>query len=383
MTSKRDKPVYVLITIASGLVFVLVLLEVLFRLLPVNNAPLLTRIDQRYGLKHFIPEETHIWSAGTTFAFHTRKKSNNLGFLSDYDYLLTSPLPLMVIIGDSYVEAAQVENPRTHHNLLHTGLGEHGRVYGIGTSGSPLSNYLQYAQMAREQLSPDGMIFVIVGNDFDESMCRYYNQGFGMFCFEPVGSGKFELRNIEPPQSFLRSLARKSALMRYLVFNAKIDWRTLGNKLKGKSGKKEKFVGNAVARVSPKRLNQSKIAVDEFFDRLPAASGLAVNRIAFILDGIRQGIYLDNEDLSGSYFGQMRQYFVTKGASLGYEIIDLHQDFLQDYMANGQKFEFPVDGHWNELGHYVAASAIANSRVFTRVFATTTDPGSRPAGIVY
>ena len=56
MTSKRDKPVHVLITIVSGLVFVLVLLEVLFRLLPVNNAPLLTRIDQRYGLKYFVPE---------------------------------------------------------------------------------------------------------------------------------------------------------------------------------------------------------------------------------------------------------------------------------------------------------------------------------------
>jgi hypothetical protein len=382
-TERREKPIYYLISILFGFVFVLILLEGLFRFLPVNNAPRLTRVDKLYGVNYFAPNETYKWSTGTTFAFRTSKQSNNFGFLSDYDFHPTSFLPLMVVIGDSYVEAAQVENGRAHHSLLHTGLGGHGRVYGIGSSGSPLSNYLQYAQMAKEQFSPDGMIFVIVGNDFDESMCQYYHMGVGTLCFEPIGSGDYELKRMNPPHSLLRNLARQSALMRYLVFNAKIDWRAVIARLKGKRGEEDKYIGNTAAEVSPERLKQSKNAVDEFFDRLPSASGLAFNRVSFVLDGIRQGIYEDNRDLSGSYFGLMRQYFVEQGESLGYEIIDLHQEFLRDYMANEEKFEFPIDGHWNELGHYIAASAIANSRVFTRVFAVETDLGSRPVGIKY
>lgn len=377
------KPVYYLISITSGCVLALVLLEVLFRFLPVSNAVLLARIDDRYGLKHFVPNTSLIWSAGTTFAFRTSKRSNNFGFLSDYDFNPTLTLPLLVVIGDSYVEAAQVKNHRSHHSLLHAGLGGSGRVYGIGASGYALSSYLQYARMAREQFSPDAMIFVIVGNDFDESMCQYYHMGVGTWCFGRTGSGDYELRRVYPPPSMLRSIARQSALMRYLVFNAQIDWRAAVARLRGKGLEENNYVGNTSTDVTPQRLEQSKIAVDEFFDRLPSASGLGNDRISFVVDGIRQAIYGGDGATSESYFALMRRYFVRQGESLGYEVIDLHPDFLQEHDASSEKFEFPIDGHWNELGHYMAARAIAESRVFNNVFAVKPNLGPRPDGISY
>ena len=45
----------------------------------------------------------------------------------------------------------------------------------------------------------------------------------------------------------------------------------------------------------------------------------------------------------------------------GHEVLDLQAAFSRDYEANAEKFEFPVDGHWNALGHYLVASQISRS----------------------
>jgi hypothetical protein len=59
----------------------------------------------------------------------------------------------------------------------------------------------------------------------------------------------------------------------------------------------------------------------------------------------------------------MRKAFRSKAESLGYEIIDLDPDFFQHYAAHAQRFEYPRDGHWNEIGHGVAAKAILASKL--------------------
>jgi hypothetical protein len=35
--------------------------------------------------------------------------------------------------------------------------------------------------------------------------------------------------------------------------------------------------------------------------------------------------------------------------------------FSADFALNGERFEFPFDGHWNARGHDVAARAIASA----------------------
>ena len=43
----------------------------------------------------------------------------------------------------------------------------------------------------------------------------------------------------------------------------------------------------------------------------------------------------------------------------GIAFLDLHPRFAADWAAHHRRFDFDADGHWNELGHSVAAAAIA------------------------
>ena len=45
----------------------------------------------------------------------------------------------------------------------------------------------------------------------------------------------------------------------------------------------------------------------------------------------------------------MRRAFRSRAESLGYEGIDLDPIFFRHYATHGQRFEYPHDGHWNEL----------------------------------
>ena len=71
-------------------------LEVAVRLLPTNEHP------------RPQPDREFTWSKGWDFAIRTEKRSDNHGFLNRLDYSVSSG-PLLAVIDDSYVEAAQAE----------------------------------------------------------------------------------------------------------------------------------------------------------------------------------------------------------------------------------------------------------------------------------
>lgn len=47
-----------------------------------------------------------------------------------------------------------------------------GTSLSFGTSGSTLSSYLAYAGYASKVFHPNAMAFIIIGNDFDESLLK-------------------------------------------------------------------------------------------------------------------------------------------------------------------------------------------------------------------
>jgi len=344
-----------------------VFLELVLRFLPVGNAVLLAEVASDPAVKRYRPGSEIVWSAGWNFALRTRKRVDSLGYTNDQPMPSPRNVPAMVIIGDSYVEALQVDNRQAHHALLNESLEGRGHVRGIGTSGSPLSNYLVYAELAKKELDPTAIAIVVVGNDFDESMCSYFNGGVGMWCFHERAGRAAELVPMQPPQSTLRNLARNSALLRYLVFNLHLNWRRLVPKW-GDAAPDEAFVGNVSARVDDSRLKASERAVDLFLERLSEKAGLAPNRILLVLDGIRQHIYDPGKASVDSFFARMRSYFIDQASAHGFEVLDLQPVFESDYARNSERFEFSIDGHWNRLGHWVVANAITRSKVFEGAF---------------
>ena len=66
----------------------------------------------------------------------------------------------------------------------------------------------------------------------------------------------------------------------------------------------------------------------------------------------------------GSYYDQMRREFMSRAASVGYTVLDMQRPFMEHYKVNNAKFEFPEDGHWNALGHRLAAENIMRNKLF-------------------
>ena len=250
---------------------------------------------------------------------------------------------------------------------------DQGRIYSFGTSGAPLSQYLAWAVYARDRYNPSGLVINVVGNDFDESL-RKYKPVPSFLGYVADEDGVLVLQHTKGgKRSMFRKIATHSALARYLFFNVGVsqaidNFKTV---VQGRlNEEKQEFVGNTAADASDVRISDSKSMVLAFFRDLPSYAGLPSRRILFVVDGMRAAIYepelLPSAEVS--YFGQMRRFFINTAGENGYEVIDLHDRFVERYKMDKVRFEFPTDGHWNSVGHEVAAQAVEGSDLFHDLF---------------
>lgn len=360
------------------LAITLVLVEVALRLLPVSDLAGSKPVNAQNPIFRFQENRDFVYSKGWNFSIINRLHVNNDGFVNNSDYLREDPRPLLAVVGDSYIEARQVPFPETLQGRLSDTVGSEGRVYSFAASGAPLSQYLVWAKYAQTTYQPQAMVFVVVGNDFDESLLEYGKRP-GMHFFKEASDSSLQLVRVDYPNSLMRRLAGSSALSRYLYINLQLTGlaNNLDHWLQAGDNKGAKFIGNTAMDDSPERLDDSKRAVNAFFQELPAATDLPAGRILFVLDGIRAAIY-DPTTLvasEASYVGQMRRFFIDAAQSRGYEVIDLQPRFSAAYQRDQMKFEFPIDAHWNGLGHGIAAGAVRASRVFQDIYPAVNLPG--------
>lgn len=356
--------------IAAHLLLILVpffLFEIVFRLLPVSYPPYLLPVSSENPVIRYQPDKNYLYSKGWNFTIRARSHTNNFGYNNINNYDADEISPLLAVIGDSYVEAHQVDAGKSAAELLGSRVKNEGRVYSMGLSGAPLSQYLVFAEYARQTFQPNAAVFVIIGNDFDESLLKYKTDP-GFHYFKEKG-GKFSLEKVDYRISSAKKILRKSAFVRYVIFN--LQGKALIERLRRKAPlESNEFVGNVPVVVAEERLRDSFRAIDEFLNQLPARSGLDSSMILFIIDGMRPALYdkVELEKLEDSYFAHMRSYFKKQARSRGYEVIDMQPIFIERYKVDNSRFEFKSDGHWNELGHRVVAQAIGGSSLFNNVF---------------
>lgn len=347
--------------VVFGALVPLLLLEGAFRLLPVAAPPFLDPVTARDPVPHFQPNVDYVYSAGPDFAIRSRKHSNNQGFNHVADYRPEPRTPLMVVVGDSFVEAHEVDAGKSAAELLHAGVSGQGRVYSLGISGAQLPTYLAFAECARDRFRPDALAVVVIGNDFDESLLKYKSEP-RLHYFTDDG----ELKLIDYEISPVKKVLRSSAFLRYAQHHLLIGHKL--ERLKRRLAGREDF-DPEVERL--KRLPDSRKAVDFFLDQLPARSGLEPAAIALVLDADRPAIYDDQalKRSEGSAYAQMRRYVAEQARARGFALVDLQPAFIEHHRRNGRRFEFPADKHWNELGQQVVAAEIRKSAPFARVFA--------------
>ena len=345
----------------------LVLIELIFRILPVSYPPYILPVSSEDPIARYQSNLEYTYSKDWNFSITASKYSNNYGFINQNDYEANANSPLLVVIGDSFVEAHQVDSGKSAAELLHSGLEPEGRVYSIGLSGSPLSQYLKYAEYSTDSFQPDAMAFVIIANDFDESL-KKYNPASRFHLFVEEGDD-LVLDRVDYSLSAVKKILRQSAFVRYIMLNLEAS-ASLTRLLDSWEGAEAEFVGNVPASVEEEKMQDSFRVIDEFFAQLPIRTGLEANKILFIIDGSRPALYtqegLDNE--SKSYFGEMKRYFSSKADLLGYEVIDMQPVFVEKHRAENTRFEFETDGHWNEAGHSLVAEAVQQSEVFMSIF---------------
>jgi len=374
MGSGRRTVVFAVLSMAIGLALVLLVAEIVLRFMPVSSGLRSQPVNAENPVFHFEANRTTTYSAGWNMRHATRVHVNNAGYVNDEDYEAGEKTPLIAVIGDSYIEALIVPHPLTLQGCLAQWAGKKGRVYSLAASGAPLSQYLIWAKQAYETYRADAAVFVVVGNDFDESLAQY-KQAPGFHHFRKVDNHlELELIPAVPPR--LRDLVYSSALARYLVFNLQLP-SVIQRLSQGRSGPPgdeqgaaKRFVGNTEAAASNEKLSISRRAVDSFFSELQKTAPWQPASVAFVVDAIRPFVYdgRDSEVVRSSYFAQMRDYFMMRARALGYEVIDLHPLFAQIHHRDGTTFEFADDAHWSEQGHRVAAEAVAGLPFYGDLF---------------
>jgi hypothetical protein len=357
-----------ILAIILGIIVSVFALEILLRFFPVYGGTHYMPVNQREPIMRFEPNRTFVWSKGWNFAIVNKIKTNNFGFINALDYDQKATSPLLAVIGDSYVEALMVPFNETIAGRLAQRFMNAGRVYTFGVSGAPLSQYLAYAEYVQDTFRPDGMIIVVIGNDFDESLMKYMPMP-GFHFFVETSAGELVLERADFSVSFTKKMLRKSALLRYLLANLQVE--ALPKRFKALVSKGDEyalFAGNSSADADSTRVADSKRVIEAFFDELPVRSGLRSSQILFVIDGIRPHLY-DEKKLAlarGRYFDVMRRYFISSAKAGGYEIVDMQPVFIDHYQKYSNRFEYSTDLHWNALGHRVVFEAITQSTLLAR-----------------
>jgi hypothetical protein len=367
MPARLKLVLFRLFSMLIGMVLLMGAAEIILRFLPVTESFYSLPVNAQNPIFRCQPNRTVLWSAFWNFSMRNVIRMNNYGFASNIDYAPDNTRPLLAIVGDSFMEAIATPWPQTGAGRLQQCFADCVRVYTFAKSGAPMSQYLVYAEYAKQTFRPHGFVIVIVANDFDESLLKYKESPHGFHYFVRDTSDKAALQRVDYQVSFWKKMVRQSALAMYLTVNLYVPkfYYLARHHLFA-----EKFVGNTLAKADSVRMAKSRWVVDNFLSLLPAKAGLDSSHILFVIDGVRPQLYQEEalRIAAPSYFGQMRQYFIESAVARGFEVIDMQPIFVAHYRRHGQRFEYARDNHWNSLGHALFADAVRQSQMIKRTY---------------
>jgi len=342
-----------LLALASVLTTALVL-EVVFRtVLPACDEPFAYYDEPEELLRY---DATQHRDGTYTVGALTRSRShwhvNNCGWNSEIDYLPRErrTLPLVAVIGDSFVEALNVDTDKSVAARLRRRLGGRFDVYSFGMSGAPLSQYLQEARYARRRFHPEVLVFVLVHNDFHESFRP--QSVHSHFLHVREAGARLAEEDPEPYRpSAIRRLIARSALVRYLWLNLKTEEirKALFRARAGQPGAERP---PAPAEIPAAVQGATAFLIERIVHENPGS------RVLFVTDGPRRAIY--SGTVTGSEGERYNRLVRSVCDRLGCPFLDLTATFSDRYQRDGRRFETPWDHHWDAHGHEVVADAVCD-----------------------
>jgi lysophospholipase L1-like esterase len=331
------------------------LLEGFFRwVLPGRESPLPVQepVEQLMTYDPAVP--TGLFTSGRLAQQRARWRINGHGWNAAIPYLPASErgAPLIAFVGDSQWEGLYVE--WADHVAAQTTQAVGVPGYAFGGSGYRISHYARVARyLAHHDFAPNVIVYYINRGDFWAGVANLGGRRGGragqQIRYDAERHSFEELDGAPYRTTRFRRLLRKSAFVRYAVFNAGV------NPLRGNAPAEMAMVARtAYPEDDPDHAPMIEWATDWLLD--VTAEALPDARIVFMIDADRRAIERGERPAPRLGASTIIQRVCARR---GCTHLDLTPAFTAAYDASGKGLNFPHNYHWNAHGHAVAAQALA------------------------
>ena len=320
-----------LLYFAIGLACALLATEVVLRALPVATGFHFLPVNAANPVLRGTPLASYSYSKDWNFRFARSGRLNDDGFIAEQPY--GNAGPNVLLIGDSYVQAAAVDPAHNLGGLLGKRLDGH-KVLALGESGGSLADYLAIADWGSKRYRPDAVMFLLVAGDILDA----YQPHSGGHALVDTGGALENRRQDKPALSRVEAMMNRVMVFRYFFDNLGFTSR--------------------LPTLRPAAVRRWLGITPEGAARIERAGKFALARLQTIAP--KRGLLLLVDAKREPGIGERDiDRFADLAERQGFQVLRLQEAFDRYQRETGLRLDLkPIDGHWNAQAQVVAAEAV-------------------------
>ena len=326
----------------TGVAGLLLLLELVFRVLPVSSS---TETGYYTDPRILTCPPHHTWTVSTGWDLRNsqRLQANQQGYVADRDF--TPNDQAVALIGDSFVEASMLPAPERPGAQLERALGVR-PVFSMGIPGTALLDYAERIRFAHENYGVRDFVVLMERGDVRQSLCGSGNIN------GPCLDAQTLAPRVEPlpPPGFAKRVFRHSAFAQYLFGQLKFSPQKL----------LEQAFPAAKRAAPPATIEPAEftpfvnVVTNAFFERIrPHVAG----KLVIVVDSDRRALAADKLKPDPA-----RAKFIGLARAAGAIVVDTEHLFKAHFAQSALSLDVgPYDGHLNALGANLITQAAAKA----------------------
>ena len=317
-----------------GLIVGLIFAEIMVRIINpqfIPDAREIWKFDKEWGI--FLGEPQTTYRHHHPYDDFDVSLTHNRFGLRDTKDLATATGEDLVLVGDSYAYGYGVEVNDRFSNLVEEKLGT--RIFNISAPGMDIDNYGRMLEFAKYHGATIRRLIISICMEND--LRDYSNQPTKAASKQDRTSETLAWISLGMVEGLLRKYSALHHFTLYWLHNIDFLKRLMHN-----AG----LIDIATAQVSTKALETSAERLGAMAVQFDATILIIPNRLLWVVDNR----YDQALKVHKTFINLLKRRNLT--------VIDPSQAILG--LTNPRSVHFPNDGHWNELGHRVAAEYILN-----------------------